>query len=145
MVTEIERESFPTPWSERAFRNVLGRPDALLLVAELDGRTVGHAAAWFVGDEGELADLAVTRDSRRQGVGRRLIDAVVERAGRRGVEQLHLQVRVSNVAARRLYAGAGFQFVGRLRSYYHSPREDALVLVLQVPRHAPTGEEPRVR
>ncbi len=131
-VVAVERASFPTPWSERAFRSLLGRPDALLLVAEREGRVVGHAASWFVGPEAELADLAVEPSARRQGIGRALIEAVRQAAAERGVTDLYLQVRVSNVAARRVYASQGFRAVGRRRSYYRSPREDALVLRLAI-------------
>ncbi|HKK08747.1 MAG TPA: ribosomal protein S18-alanine N-acetyltransferase, partial [Gemmatimonadota bacterium] len=114
-VVAIERASFAVPWSERAFRAVLGRRDAVLVVAEKEGSIVGHAAAWFAADEGELADLAVALPCRGRGVGRRLLEAVRSLAVRRGVRDLYLQVRESNEAARRLYASAGFEPVGRHR------------------------------
>lgn len=127
-VVSIEEASFPIPWSERAFRAVMGRADAVLLVAEEDGWIVGHAAAWFAGDEGELADVAVRPSRRGHGLGRRLVEAIREASVERGVRDLYLQVRESNDAARHLYATAGFEPVGRRRSYYRSPKEDALVL-----------------
>jgi ribosomal-protein-alanine N-acetyltransferase len=144
-VVAIERSSFPTPWSERAFRSLLLRPDAFLLVADLGGRVIGHAAAWFIGSEAELADLAVDPSMRRRGVGGALLDAVRARACDRGADALSLQVRVSNVTALRLYAAAGFRHVGRRRAYYHSPREDALVLRLELPWRAVIGGGRRPR
>lgn len=144
-VVAIERASFPTPWSERGFRNVLERPDAVLLVAELDGRVVGHAVAWFTPVGGELADLAVDPAERRRGIGRGLLEVVLEIAAERGAARLLLQVRVSNVAARRLYAATGFRVAGRRSAYYRLPREDALVLVLDIagPSRGPKNREVR--
>ncbi len=144
-VVAIERASFPTPWSERAFRNLFARPDAVLLVSELGGRLVGYAAVWFSGDRGELADLAVAPSVRRRGIGRRLLGAVVGVAAGRGAVGLYLQVRVSNVAARRLYSAAGFRVVGRRRAYYRAPREDALVLGFEIPRPAPAADDHEIR
>lgn len=128
LVLEIERASFRVPWSDRAFRSLLGRSDARVIVAEAGGDVVGFAAFWFSDGQGELGDLAVAPDHRRLGVGRGLLEAAVEEARRRRVERFHLQVRESNTAARRLYAAHGFRLAGRRDRYYRNPEEDALVL-----------------
>lgn len=135
-MVRIERASFPLPWSETAFRAVMRRQSGRVIVAEVQEQVVGYAVVWFTAEEGELGDIAVHPDRRRRGVGRILVEAVVEEARRRGAEQLFLQVRESNRAALRLYDGAGFRKVGRRRRYYRSPTEDALVLL------RPVGSEP---
>lgn len=131
-VVRIERASFPLPWSESAFRSVMRRENGRLVVADRSGEVVGYAAVWFAGDQGELGDIAVHPDCRREGVGRRLVRAVTEEARRRGARRLFLQVRESNHAALRLYARTGFRKVGRRRDYYRSPTEDAYVLLRPV-------------
>lgn len=131
-MVRIERASFSVPWSEGAFRTVMRRRDARLIVADRSGEVVGYAAVWFAADEGELGDLAVHPERRREGVGTRLLEAVVAEARRREIRQLFLQVRESNSGALRLYRGAGFHRVGRRPRYYRSPTEDALVLVRPV-------------
>lgn len=141
----IEEASFAIPWSAGAFRSVLARPDAVLLVADAGGEVVGHAAAWFAGDEGELADLAVRPAERGRGIGRRLVEEVRSVAVDRGVRDLYLQVRESNATARRLYASSGFRPVGRRRSYYRSPREDALVLRWRSPGAEVAARSPSTR
>lgn len=128
-VTAIEEACFATPWSERTFRNLLRRPDALLLSAVDDEERVsGYAAAWFVGREAELGDLAVAPQDRRRGIGGELVDAVLAEARSRGVVQIFLEVREGNRSAQGLYRSRGFELVGRRRGYYAGPTEDALIM-----------------
>jgi ribosomal-protein-alanine N-acetyltransferase len=128
-VMVIERQSYTMPWTEATFRGLLRRSDADLFVAEKqDGTLVGYAVFWAVLDQGELGNVAVAPDWRRRGVAHHLLDAVIKRAGERGVRELFLEVRVSNSTARQLYQAYGFREVGRRRSYYMEPIEDALVM-----------------
>jgi [ribosomal protein S18]-alanine N-acetyltransferase len=131
-VMEVENASFPLPWSRSSFGSLLGLERVFFLVAELDGRVVGHGVLWWVGEEGELANIAVDPQVRRAGVARALLDELVDRARREGVEQIFLEVRVSNDAAFRLYRSLGFREVGRRRNYYQRPLEDARILRLDV-------------
>lgn len=140
-MVRIERASFPIPWSEAAFRAVMRREDARLIVAARRREVAGYAAVWFAADEAELGDIAVDPDRRRRGIGSRLVEAVVAEARRRDARQLFLQVRESNRGALGLYETAGFRKVGRRRGYYRSPAEDALVLLRPVrPRSADAGD-----
>lgn len=129
----IEREAFPVPWSERAFRMVMRRDPGAVLVAERSGRVAGYAALWVSADEAELADLAVAPEHRRRGVGRTLLRACLREAAARGAREIFLQVRESNGPARSLYRGAGFREAGRRTGYYRAPAEDALVLMREIP------------
>jgi [ribosomal protein S18]-alanine N-acetyltransferase len=128
-VMRIERSSFTMPWTLDTFRGLLRRTDAELFVAEVaGGPVVAYAVVWMVVDQAELGDIAVAEAWRRLGIARRLIDTVLERLARRGVREVFLEVRPSNMAARRLYERYGFAEVGRRKNYYSRPREDALVL-----------------
>jgi ribosomal-protein-alanine N-acetyltransferase len=127
-ILAIERVSFSTPWTESTFRGLLERPDAEVLAAEANGRVVGYAAWWVVVDQAELGNIAVAPEWRRLGVGTRLLESVIERVRERGVRELFLEVRVSNTGAQELYQRHGFREVGRRRSYYVAPVEDALVM-----------------
>jgi ribosomal-protein-alanine N-acetyltransferase len=135
-VMDIELASYTMPWSEATFRGLLRRRDADLLVAEASGRLVGYAACWFVMDQGELGNVAVTGPWRRRGVGARLIAAVLARTADRGIRELFLEVRPSNPGAQRLYARFGFEVVGRRRHYYVDPPEDAIVMRRLIPHRA---------
>lgn len=128
----IEREAFPIPWSERAFRLVMRRDPGAVLVAERSGRVAGYAALWVSADEAELADLAVAPEHRRRGVGRTLLRACLREAAARGASEIFLQVRESNGPARSLYREAGFREAGRRTGYYRAPAEDALVFMREI-------------
>jgi ribosomal-protein-alanine N-acetyltransferase len=128
-VSTLERRCYADPWPPAAFTALPDNPRVFFAIARRqDGRLAGYAIAWYVLDEGELANLAVAPDARRQGIGRALLDAVIADAVDREVRELYLEVRQSNAAARRLYATYEFQEVGRRKGYYRSPVEDALIL-----------------
>jgi ribosomal-protein-alanine N-acetyltransferase len=131
-VLEIEVVCFSTPWKDATFRGLMRRTDTDLYVAELDDRIVGYAACWTVIDQSELGNVAVAPEARGQGVGGTLVDTVVERVKERGAHELFLEVRESNLVAQSIYRERGFTVVGRRRSYYAQPTEDALVMRLRV-------------
>jgi ribosomal-protein-alanine N-acetyltransferase len=147
-VAAIERESFSDPWSRYAFERLLGDNRVFFVVASSaaqrgeepvgrergeGGEALGYVVAWFVMNEGEIANLAVAPEARRRHVGALLLDAAIQAARTRGVEAMFLEVRASNVAARTLYASRGFAEIARRKRYYRRPVEDALVLRLLLP------------
>lgn len=128
-VLAIERDSFRSPWSERAFQTELDRPEASEWFVALEGeRVVGYGGLLQVATEGHVTNLAVDRDYRRRGIGSRLLDTLVEAAKARGVRSLTLEVRESNEAAIQLYEKFGFYSVGRRKRYYPEDDEDALIM-----------------
>lgn len=131
-VAEIERQSYALPWSAYTFRSLLHRPNAVLLIAEDNRGVSGYAALWLAADEAELGNLAVRPGRRRRGTGRRLLEHITREAARRGARSIFLEVRESNGVARRLYESAGFRIVGSRADYYASPREDAVVMRLDL-------------
>jgi ribosomal-protein-alanine N-acetyltransferase len=127
-VMVIELATFTMPWGEATFRGLLRRKDSDLWVAEYKGDIAGYAVFWAVMDQGELGNVAVDEDHRGLGIGSQLIEAVLERAVERGVREIFLEVRKSNVRAQDLYKSFGFSEVGRRKNYYLEPLEDALVM-----------------
>ena len=127
-VVEIEKASYTMPWSADTFRGLLRRMDAEALVAERHAQIVAYAIYWWVGDQAELGNVAVTDRHRGQGIGELLVREVLARAVRRDIREVFLEVRPSNPSAHRLYERVGFTEVGRRRNYYVRPTEDALVM-----------------
>ena len=136
-IVRIEKGSFSDPWSANAFTTLIGRSEALFDVAvrgTIDGEEIiGFCVAYVVEDQSELANLAVDAAVRRDGIGGRLLEHVMRTAVARGARELFLEVRVSNSAARNLYATHGFETIGRRVKYYVKPDEDALVLRRTLP------------
>lgn len=131
-VAAIESAAFADPWSRSAFEAALREPHARFRVARSAGQVVGYIIAWFVVDEGEIANLAVAPHARRAGVAALLLAGVVNEARASGVTRLYLEVRASNSAAQSLYTAHGFAPIARRARYYRKPVEDAIVLALQL-------------
>lgn len=131
----IERDSFADPWGPREFESALSAPQTIFLVAEdAQGVVAGYAIALAVADEAEILNLAVHPKFRGRGIGGSLLDSALDQAKSRGAEQIYLEVRESNDAARKLYAAKGFDVITRRQRYYRNPVEDALVLRLAMQR-----------
>jgi len=108
---------------------VAGRlPTVHYLVAEEDGRLLGHAVASVVADVAELQRIAVLADHRRRGVAAALLDEVVALAARAGADRVLLEVREDNEPALGFYAAHGFVEIDRRPRYY---RDDATAVVLE--------------
>ncbi|MDE2292534.1 MAG: ribosomal protein S18-alanine N-acetyltransferase [Elusimicrobia bacterium] len=127
-VIEASRPSAPG-WKRAQFAEELGRPDRLLLVAEVEGKPVGHVAAWLVGDEAQLFTIVVGAQAERQGVGRALLNEVKHRAREAGFRRVALEVSEQNAAARALYERCGGRIVGK-RPRFYPDGSDALLMDL---------------
>jgi [ribosomal protein S18]-alanine N-acetyltransferase len=128
-VHAIERAVFADPWSTQDFRDCVVS-DALFLVAEEKDAITGYVVAIDAADEGEILNLSVAPAGRRRGLGRALVEQVLDALASRGARHIYLEVRESNAPARALYAAYGFREVGRRKEYYRRPVEDAIVLGL---------------
>lgn len=129
-IINIERASFAYPWSARFFLQELRVPCARSLLAVVEGRTIGYVIYWLLPGEIDIHNLAVHPVYRRQGVGRSLLQAVIDEARRHGSSRVTLEVRKSNEAAQRLYQSLGFVARGVRKGYYSDDGEDALAMVL---------------
>ncbi|MDD4080271.1 MAG: ribosomal protein S18-alanine N-acetyltransferase [Eubacteriales bacterium] len=129
-VHAVEAACFPTPWPEDAFvQEMRANPVARYLVALEAGRVIGFAGAHIILDEGHITNVAVLKQSRGRGVGRALVEALMQYAANLGAGYLTLEVRESNTAAISLYASLGFIKVSVRKRYYEDNGEDALLMV----------------
>ncbi len=131
-VAALERRAFPVPWKREYFEVEVGAAHRFNRVAiGPRGDLAGYVFCAFAGGELHINKIAVDERHRRHGVASLLMDEVFAFAARTRVEDIYLEVRVSNRAARTFYAGLGFREAGR-RSRYYLDGEDALVLVLDM-------------
>lgn len=130
-------------WTEQQYRQVFDSEGAerLLLIAETalhsepDGVTsplatseiIGFLVARHLAPEWELENLVVAPSVRRQGLGKRLLEALLASACATNSHSVFLEVRESNAAARSLYEKIGFEQTGSRKSYYKDPAEDAVL------------------
>ncbi|MBM4285689.1 MAG: ribosomal-protein-alanine N-acetyltransferase [Deltaproteobacteria bacterium] len=131
-IWDIERLSFPEPWSLLSFLAELRNPVSTTLVAgpppPQRWQTLGYLIYWQVVNEMHILNLAVHPRHRRRGLGRALLGAALDQARRNGAATAWLEVRPSNLPAQSLYASLGFHQVAVRPHYYQDNQEDALLL-----------------
>ena len=132
-VVEIEKRVFSDPWPASFFSGELSQPLMFARVAERDGQLAGYSLTWLGAGAGHLGNIAVVEAERRRGVARALLLDLIEEARRRTVEEIVLEVRVSNFAAQALYRAHSFRLAGLRRGYYADTGEDALIMKWSAP------------
>ena len=131
-VHRIERASFSAPWPDDAYRSeIQGNRLASYLVARADGELVAYGGIWLMVDEAHITTFAVDPAWRRQRVGETLLIALMDLAIGRHAREATLEVRLSNLAARKLYEKFGFRPVGVRARYYSDNGEDALIMTTE--------------
>jgi ribosomal-protein-alanine N-acetyltransferase len=107
-VQRIERASFRSPWPADAFREELATNRLARYIVAQDGdEIVGYAGLWLMVDEAHVTTFAVAPEWRRRGIGEALLVELMGIARRIGASVATLEVRVSNMPARRLYEKYG--------------------------------------
>ena len=131
-VHAVERASFDTPWPPEAYRSELETNRlAQYMVVRVDDEIVGFGGMWLMVDEAHIITFAVHPAWRRQHIGERLLIAFLDLALERGAHEATLEVRLSNLPARRLYEKFGFRPVGLRPRYYSDNGEDALIMTTE--------------
>ncbi len=140
-VSAIEKDSFSMPWAKKIFAGAIAAPLAhawVILDRRLKGRgVVGYACVWEEGERFRLNNLCVAASYRGQGLGRMLLEFIVDQAVKKAKTEIRLEVRHLNRAALALYRAAGFQQVGIKAKYYPDTGEDAVLMCLEVGETAP--------
>jgi [ribosomal protein S18]-alanine N-acetyltransferase len=128
-VLQHEVDLHPFPWTRGNFEDSLAAGYSCWLMSD-GGVGIGYAIIMQIVDEAHLLNFSVVRSAQGRGVGAAMLDFLRDALRRRGVTQLFLEVRPSNLAARAVYEKAGFTSIGRRKGYYpaENGREDALVM-----------------
>jgi len=129
----IERSSFTTPWPPQAYRQELeANRLAAYLVGVIGAEVVAYGGIWLMVDEAHVTTFAVHPRYRRRRIGERLLLALLDLSLDRHAREATLEVRLSNLAARRLYEKYGFRPVGIRPRYYSDNQEDALIMTTEL-------------
>jgi ribosomal-protein-alanine N-acetyltransferase len=134
-ILEIEREAATAAhWKQDDYVAMLAGAGAkrVLLVAEERKNVLGFLVAQTATDEWEIENVVVAAEARRRRLASRLLERLLDLAtGSRAISVV-LEVRESNLAARALYASAGFVRASRRAKYYSNPEEDAVIYRLDL-------------
>ena len=127
-VSEIEKECFSVPWSEKSLREELTNPQAFFLVCLIEQEVAGYIGIIDICGECNVTNVAVSKKYRKQGVASALIEKAVDDAKKRKSDFITLEVRKSNTPALNLYIKHGFSTVGERKNFYSHPTEDAILM-----------------
>ncbi|MDO4742807.1 MAG: ribosomal protein S18-alanine N-acetyltransferase [bacterium] len=126
---QIEQQCFSAPWSETAILDSYNT-NTVFFMAFDSAIPIGYCGMQHVIDEGFVTNVAVLPEYRKNGVGKNLINRLVEYAKKQQLISVSLEVRESNSIARHLYSTFGFLDVGRRKNFYSKPIEDAIIMTL---------------
>ncbi len=129
-VQAIEQKTNPSPWSENTFRNEIANRDAEYFIIKDGDVIVGFAGYWKVIDEAHITTIAVEPDRQAAGLGRKLMESLLDHARQAGIACVTLEVRAGNRRAIALYEKLGFVACGVRKRYYADTKEDAVVMWL---------------
>ncbi|MCR5121493.1 MAG: ribosomal protein S18-alanine N-acetyltransferase [Ruminococcus sp.] len=129
----IERKCFfDRPWTAEQFSEELDIDFSRTFIAYEAGGAAGFVNIWLTPPSATINNIAVLPEMRGRGIADRLMDKAAEVCVSEGIEELTLEVRVTNAPAIALYEKHGLKNVGRRRDFYENPREDAFIMTRQL-------------
>jgi len=129
-ISQILRDSNQAAqWPFESYASLANSPGGILLLCEAKTQVVGFVAARQAADQAEILNIAVHIDFRRKGVASALLAGALDAFRRSAIAHVFLELRESNLPARKLYERHGFLRTGRRKSYYTNPTEDALCML----------------
>lgn len=131
---EICQEAYQngSPWNIQQIKNDLLNQTARYLLYSVEGRIVGFVGVTGIPPEWEITNVAVRGEYQAQGIASSLLAELARSAVEYGVEEIFLEVRITNQSAIRLYQKFGFDRIGVRKNYYHDPTEDAMIMKFEV-------------
>ena len=131
-LAQIEREEFSIPFREKDFYDIYDSEISSVLVAKKGDTVVGYVSFTIIIDECQIINFATKNEFKRQGVGKSVMEALLAHGEPLGVKKYFLEVRASNQAAISLYEKYGFVRVGISTGHFSLPREDAVLMNLEL-------------
>lgn len=134
-VLAIEQQVYNYPWSEGIFHDCFKARYSCWVCDELD-KVLGYCIVSTAAGEFHIMNICVDPAEQKQGIGKFMLEHIVEQAKSRWAESIFLEVRPTNEAAIALYTSMGFNEIGIRKDYYPSEdgREDAVMLALALPK-----------
>ena len=127
VAAQLEAENFSEPWSANSFMEEINKGTSIYLVAYEGGELIGICGLVVSFDEGEVLNVSVRKEYRRQGVAERMLCHLLAEAEAKEIRHFTLEVREGNVPARTLYEKLGFVCEGIRPDFYRNPTENAAI------------------
>jgi len=140
-IMEIEKRSFPTPWTKTMFLESLSSEIYKNFVIEEQNEVIGYIMLYYIQDEGHITNFAINPLFRKKGYATKLLSYVIDYFKKKSIVEFFLEVRESNKVAINLYRKFGFEIIGRRKRYYSDTNEDAFIMHLDLNRKKDTENE----
>ena len=131
-ILEIEELSFPSPWSLHTLMSEIENPISHFWALIMGKLLSGYICFWMFDREIQLMSVAIHPHDRGKGLGHYLLKEMIETGISKGIQQIWLEVRPSNLVAKELYERLGFEEAYRRPRYYPDTHEDAIVMGLNL-------------
>lgn len=132
-VEELEKICFTDPFTRGMLESALDSPRVAAFVAVSGGKVVGYVELCDFVDTLSINTVETAPEARGEGIAKEFLSYACAEARKRGIDNITLEVRISNLPARSLYESCGFVGYASRRGYYSNPREDAVLYVKKLP------------
>lgn len=131
LIYKLENKIFTDPWTKKMIKGEFNNKLAVILgiINTKTKELVGYSFLFSIYDEIHLNNIALKKDSRNKGLGKKMMDYIIKYGCENYFTRITLEVRESNTEALNLYYKYGFELISRRKGYYSSPKEDALILM----------------
>lgn len=119
-VCEIERQTIETPWGISALKKDISNENAFYACVRKDEKIIGYGGIWISVGTADITNIAVLPLFRRMGIGKIIVEKLVEQALKMGAYDIVLEVNENNIPAISLYEKCGFKTVGIRKKYYNN-------------------------
>ena len=126
-LAELDKICFAVPWSKKSFEEEAQNSLATYYLAKDEDKIIGYCGVWKVSGEGQITNIAVLPEYRKQRVASKMLEKIIEEC--KDTYQVILEVRESNIPAICLYEKYGFKKAGIRKNFYHSPLENGITMI----------------
>lgn len=129
-IAELEKLCFYPPWSPAQIDSEINKESAIFLVCICDGEFSGYVSGDDIAGELYIGNIAVKKEYQGKGIGYSLMQEIIKQAKNQNCSLLTLEVRKSNLPARKLYEKCGMELVGERKNFYSHPTEAACIYTI---------------
>lgn len=128
----LDANNGESTWKLSSFESELDNLYNVYLGYEIGGSIIGFIGCSLIFDSLAINNFAISPEYKRQGIGEKLLKALLNYGKKNGADNFILEVRISNKSAISLYEKVGFRQIDRRKNYYEQPTEDAYIFQMTI-------------